>query len=122
MKMFGFGPEASRHVERHGSDFRLSRLGHTAGIHVACIYLGPGGLVGYHPAATYQLFAVIEGDGWVRADGSERIPIKVGQAAFWQPGERHEAGMDVGMTAIVVETDALGGDPTAIGPMPPTGD
>jgi hypothetical protein len=30
--------------------------------------------------------------------------------------------MDVGMTAIVVETDALGGDPTAIGPMPPTGD
>jgi quercetin dioxygenase-like cupin family protein len=122
MRTFGFGPEASRHVDHHGSDFRLSRLVHTAGIHVGCLYLGPGGLVGYHPAAAYQLFAVIEGDGWVRADSSERIPIRAGQAAFWEPGERHEAGTDVGMTAIVVETDALGGDPAAIGPMPPTGD
>jgi quercetin dioxygenase-like cupin family protein len=86
------------------------------------MYLGPGGLVGYHPAGTYQLFTVIEGDGWVRADGSERVPIGAGQAAFWQPGEGHEAGTDAGMTAIVVETDALGGDPAAIGPAPPTGD
>jgi hypothetical protein len=120
--MFSFGPEASRHVDRHGSDFRLSRLVHTSGIHVGCLYLGPGGLVGYHPAATYQLFAVIEGDGWVRGQGVERIPIRAGQAAFWEPGEGHEAGTDVGMTAIVVETDALGGDPAAIGPMPPTGE
>jgi hypothetical protein len=58
----------------------------------------------------------------VRADGSERIPIRAGQAAFWQPGERHEAGTDVGRTAIVVETEALGGDPMAISPAPPTGD
>jgi quercetin dioxygenase-like cupin family protein len=122
VRIFCFGPEAGRQVDRYGSDFRLSRLVHAEGIHVGCLYLGPGGLVGYHPAATYQLFAVIEGDGWVRADGSERIPIRAGQAAFWQPGERHEAGTDVGMTAIVVETDALGDDPTAIGPMPPTGE
>jgi hypothetical protein len=122
MRTFRFGPEASRHVDRHGSDFRLSRLAHVEGIHVGCLYLGPSGLVGYHPATTYQLFAVIEGDRWVRADGSERIPIRAGQAAFWQPGERHEAGTDAGMTAIVVETEALGGDPIAIGPAPPTGD
>jgi quercetin dioxygenase-like cupin family protein len=120
--MFSFGPEAGRHVDRHGSDFRLSRLAHAEGIHVGCLYLGPGGLVGYHPAATYQLFAVIEGDGWVRGEGAERVPIRAGQAAFWQPGECHEAGTDVGMTAIVVETEALGGDPMAIGPAPPTGD
>jgi quercetin dioxygenase-like cupin family protein len=86
------------------------------------MYLGPGGLVGYHPTATYQLFAVIEGDGWVRGEGAERVPIRAGQAAFWQPGERHEAGTDVGMTAIVVETEALGGAPMAIGLAPPTGD
>ena len=122
MRTFSFGPEAGRHVDRYGSDFRLSRLAHAEGIHVGCLYLGPGALVGYHPAATYQLFAVIEGDGWVRADGSERIPIRAGRAALWRPGERHEAGTDVGMTAIVVETEALGGDPAAIGPAPPTGD
>ena len=122
MRMFSFGPEAGRHVDRYGSNFRLSRLAHADGIHVGCLYLGPGGLVGYHPATTYQLFAVIEGDGWVRADGAERIPSRAGQAAFWEPGEHHEAGTDVGMTAIVIETDALGGDSTAIGPMPPTGE
>jgi hypothetical protein len=76
--------------------------------------------VGYHPAATYQLFAVIAEDGWVRGDGTERVAIRAGQAAFWEPGERHEAGTDAGMTAIVVETEALGGDSVAIGPMPPT--
>jgi quercetin dioxygenase-like cupin family protein len=102
MRTFRFGPEASRHVDRHGSDFRLSRLAHAEGIHVGCLYLGPSGLVGYHPATTYQLFAVVEGNGWVRADGSERIPIRAGQAALWAPGERHEAGTDVGMTALVL--------------------
>jgi quercetin dioxygenase-like cupin family protein len=119
MRTFSFGPEAGRYIDRYGSDFRLSRLAHAEGIHVACLYLGPGGSVGDHPAATYQLFAVIEGDGWVRGEGSERVPIRAGQAAFWQPGERHEAGTDVGMTALVVETDALGGDPAAIDPLPP---
>ena len=53
MRTFSFGPEAGRHVDRYGSDFHLSRLAHAEGIHVACMYLGPGGLVGYHPAATY---------------------------------------------------------------------
>jgi quercetin dioxygenase-like cupin family protein len=120
--MFSFGPEAGRQVDRHGSAFRLSRLAHAEGIHVGCLYLGPGGLVGYHPAATYQLLAVIEGDGWLRGEGAARVPIRAGQAAFWEPGEDHEAGTDVGMTAMVVETDTLGGDPMAIGPAPPTGD
>jgi quercetin dioxygenase-like cupin family protein len=120
--MFSFGPEAGRHVDHYGSDFHLSRLAHAEGIHVGCLYLEPGGLVGYHPAATYQLFAVIAGNGWVRGEGAERAPIRAGQAAFWEPGERHEAATDVGMTAIVVETQALGGDPMAIGPAPPTGD
>jgi hypothetical protein len=58
----------------------------------------------------------------VRGEGAERVPIRAGQAAFWEPGERHEAGTEVGMTAIVVETEALGGEPMAIGPMPPTGE
>src|SRR5437868_3705353 len=114
MRMFSFGREAGWHIARHGSAFRRSRLLDAEAIHVGCRYLGPGGLVGYHPASTCQLFAVIEGDGWVRGEGLERAPIRAGQAAFWEPDEHHEAGTDVGMTATVVETDALGGDSTAI--------
>lgn len=97
----------------------MSRLAHTEGIHVGCIRLGPGGLVRYHRASTYQLFAVVEGEGWVRGEGPERVPIRTGQATFWEPGESHESGTDTGMVALVVETDTLGGDPEAIGPVPP---
>jgi quercetin dioxygenase-like cupin family protein len=119
MRTFGFGPELGRRIDRYGSDFVISRLAHPAGVHVGCMHLGPGGLIGYHPAATYQLFAVIAGEGWVRGEGPDRVPIGAGQAAFWEPGEHHEAGTDTGMTAIVVEGDVLGGDPEAIGPAPP---
>lgn len=63
--------------------------------------------MGYHPAGTYQLFAVVDGDGWVRAEG-DRVAIRAGEAAFWEPGEEHGAGTDTGMVAIIVESDALG--------------
>lgn len=119
MRTFGFGPEQGRHISHYGSDFVMSRLAHPDGIHVGCMRLGPGGVVGYHRAATYQLFAVVEGEGWVRGEDPERVPIRAGQAAFWEPGEGHEAGTDSGMVAIVVEGDILGGDPGAIGPVPP---
>jgi quercetin dioxygenase-like cupin family protein len=80
--------------------------------------LGPGGVVGYHRAASHQLFAV-EGEGWVRGAGPDRIPIQAGQAALWESGEEHEAGTDTGMVAIVVEGDALASRPENIGPVPP---
>ncbi len=73
MKAFSFGPEHGRHIQRYGSNFVLSRLAHTAGIHVGCMRLGPGGRVGYHPASTYQLFAVVAGEGWVR--GAARLLV-----------------------------------------------
>lgn len=121
MRVFGFGPEEGRRIERHGSAFVQSRLARAAGAHVSCMHLAPGGRVGYHPAGTAQLFAVVAGDGWVRGEGPERVPMCTGQAVFWEAGERHEAGTENGMTAIVVEGDVLGGDPGAIGPLPSPG-
>lgn len=119
MRVFEYGPAKARRIERHGSEFVQSRLARSAGVHVSCMHLAPGGLVGYHPATTPQLFAVVAGDGWARGEGPERVALTAGQAVFWDAGERHEAGTDNGMTAIVVEGDALGGEPAAIGPLPP---
>jgi len=67
----------------------------------------PGGVIGEHPAATNQLFCVIEGRGWVRGEELQRTQIRAGQAAFWLRGEQHESGSESGMTALVVEGDAL---------------
>ena len=117
MRIFGFGPERGRRITHYGSDFVMSRLAHPENLHVGCMHLGPGGLVGYHPAGTYQLFIVVKGEGWVRGEGSEKVPIEAGQAAFWEPGEQHGVGTDSGMMAIVVETDLLSGNPEAIGPI-----
>ena len=43
-------------------------------------------------------------------------PTSTGRSAvYWQPGEWHETGSEAGLVAIVVEGDALGGEPGAIG-------
>ena len=117
MRTFSFGVEQGRRIDRFGGDFVISRLAHTEGIHVACLRLGPGGQVGYHQASSYQLFALVDGEGWVRGESPERRPIHAGEAALWAPKEWHAAGTDRGMTAIVVEGAVLGGDPGAIGPI-----
>ncbi len=119
MRIFEFGAEQGRRVTHHASDFTISRLAHTGGIHVGCMRLGPGGVVGHHQAANHQILAVVEGSGWTRGERAERTPIAAGQAVYWQPGEWHETGTDAGLAAIVVEGDVLGGESEAIGPAPP---
>jgi quercetin dioxygenase-like cupin family protein len=121
VRTFGFGADAGRHVDQHGSDFVISRLVHSDAVHIACMRLGPGGRVGYHPAATYQLFAIVEGEGWVRGETGDSVPVRTGQAAFWEPGERHAAGTDTGMVAMVVEGDVLAVRPEKLGPVGPPG-
>jgi quercetin dioxygenase-like cupin family protein len=86
----------------------MSPLVQADGIHVGYMHFEAGGRVGYHPASTHQLFAVVAGEGWVRAGEANRVALRAGQAAFWEPGEYHEAGTDTGMTVIVVEGNALG--------------
>jgi quercetin dioxygenase-like cupin family protein len=75
--------------------------------HVALIEIGPGGVVGRHPAASPQLFVVVRGDGWVSGADGEREEIVAGQAVLWEPGEEHESGSYAGMTALVVEAESL---------------
>jgi quercetin dioxygenase-like cupin family protein len=60
-----------------------------------------------HPAASDQLFVVVQGEGWASGgDGGEQA-IAAGTAVFWPAGEEHETRTDIGMTAIVVEANAI---------------
>lgn len=82
----------------------MSPLVRASDLHVGCMRLEPGGSVGYHQATTPQLFAVVEGSGWI-SSGEERLrePISSGGAVLWDEGEWHEVGSDDGLVAIVVE-------------------
>jgi len=75
--------------------------------HIGIMYIAPGGLVGYHQAVGDQLFMVVQGSGWVTSTDRQRTNISVCQAAFWDDGEWHESGSDVGMTAVVIEAESL---------------
>lgn len=95
-----------REVTAPGSvSARVRRL--AAQAHAVVIEIGPGGLVGRHPAAVAQLFVVVRGSGWVSgADGTREV-IAAGEAVLWKQGEEHESGSDEGMTALVVEAESL---------------
>jgi quercetin dioxygenase-like cupin family protein len=103
-----------RHVELSGEReidrfesvaARVRRLASEA--HVVVIEIGAGGRVGRHSAAIKQLFVVVRGDGWVAGADGERQVIGAGEAVVWERGEEHESGSDNGLTALVIETDAL---------------
>ncbi len=109
MRLYRFDPDVGRPIDRFGSAnavvSRIVRLATSAQIN--CITLGPEGAVGYHQAAAPQLFLVVQGEGWVRSEAPDRVPIRPGLAAFWEKGEWHETTTKVGLTAIVVEGESL---------------
>ncbi len=75
--------------------------------HVVVVDIGPGGVLGRHPATVAQLFVVVSGSGWVSGEDGERVEIAAGEAALWEAGEEHESGSDEGMTALVVESERV---------------
>jgi hypothetical protein len=42
-------------------------------IQIACMRIGPGGVIGAHPAVGPQLFLVVGGEGWVRVVGRRLV-------------------------------------------------
>ncbi len=117
-RTFRFDAELGRHVTQFGSDFVISRLFHSGDLHVGCMRLAPGGLIGMHPASTPQLLAIVEGEGWIRGERGPKTPITAHDAVYWEEGELHETGTDSGMVAIVIETRALR-EGSALGPVSP---
>ncbi|HZT66830.1 MAG TPA: GrpB family protein [Acidimicrobiales bacterium] len=103
MRIYRFDAEVSVPIDRFGSRFRIGPLTGPAEGSVHMIHLPPGGLIGRHPTVTRQLFAVVDGSGWVSGNDGERRPIATGYAAVWEPGEEHDAVSDGGLTAVCVE-------------------
>ena len=113
MDVFAFGRGRSRDLHEAGSsgvtlEPLTEPLARGAPVQAACFRLGPGGVIGRHPASVEQLLVVVEGSGWVSGADGERVAIRAGEAAFWEAGEEHETTSDDGMTAIVIEAPGLG--------------
>lgn len=121
MRLFSFEPNRGRPLTswvdaqgmKHRVDPKTSKVviapvfGSERASRFACFHIGPGGFIPRHPAVGPQLFAVVEGTGWVSGGDGRRIPIRAGQAAYWEDGEAHETGTEKGMRAIVVEGDSF---------------
>ncbi len=113
MRKFAFDERIGREITSFGSErvlfSRIALLSHPA--QISFIHIGAEGVIGYHQATIPQLFMVVAGQGWVRGQTEERLPISSGEAAFWEAGEWHETGTDSGLSAVVLEVEDQGFDP-----------
>ena len=105
MKIFRFDPEVGKEIEQFGSvKAIISKVVHLDDEAVVnCVYIRPNGKIGYHQAASQQLFLLVEGQGWIRSESDEKHTVQGGQAVFWEEGEWHESGTETGMTAVIIE-------------------
>lgn len=105
MEIYRFDPDAGSAIEQFGSvKAVIARILHLEDEAViSSIYLQPGGKIGYHQAASPQLFLLVQGEGWIRSTGEEKLAVREGQAIFWDQGEWHESGSENGMIAVIIE-------------------
>ena len=73
----------------------------------AVFRLAAGGRIVRHPATVPQILAVLEGNGDVSDSDGVAQPIGPGEAVFWEAGEEHETTSATGLTALILEGDAL---------------
>ena len=116
--MFRFDLAAGKSIAAYSSSgFSLSKIARLPEqSDIKCAYLSPKGIIGYHQNVQDQLFIVVQGEGWVRGESPEtQRAIRAGQAAFWEAGEWHESGTEIGMVVILIEGENI--DPAKT--MPP---
>ena len=77
-------PRSIEHYDSRNASITLLGRGDAQVIRVE---LGPGGVLGTHPASIAQLFVVVSGSGWVRAEGGEEVPAAAGSVVQWGAGE-----------------------------------
>jgi GrpB-like predicted nucleotidyltransferase (UPF0157 family) len=91
-------------IDQFGSDFRIGPLtGPDSRVRVQVMHLPADGLIGRHPTAIHQLFAVVVGEAEVSGTDGVFRTIGPGSAALWVPGEEHETRSAAGCTAICIE-------------------
>ena len=78
-----------------------------APLQAAVFRLAPGGCIVRHPATVPQILAALEGTGEVSGSDGVAQSIGPGEAVFWEAGEEHETTSAIGLTALILEGDAL---------------
>lgn len=108
MEFYKFNQASGKKITKFNSDFIMSRVIQTnKPTNIGCMHLDKNGIVGYHQAATSQLLLVLNGKGHVRNESDEYIEVEPGDAVFWRKDEWHETKTDLGLTAIVIESEEL---------------
>jgi len=107
VKIFAFEPtrELTRFDSRGATIGGVARA--SGAVRVSLLQLAADAVVGAHPAASPQLFLVVAGSGWTRSGEEPRSPVAAGEAALWDVDELHESGSEHGLTAVIVEADAI---------------
>jgi quercetin dioxygenase-like cupin family protein len=97
-----------RAVGRFGSQFfDVAEVAGEGHVTVVRVRLGPGGVIGRHPAAGRQLLVVIVGEASVTGGDGRVETVRPGQAVLWDSGEQHETRSAEGLLALVVEGDLV---------------
>ncbi|MFC0562354.1 cupin domain-containing protein [Halalkalibacter alkalisediminis] len=108
MKFYKFNKVSGKKISKFNSNFVMSRIVQTEKpTHVVCMYLEENGVIGFHQAVVPQLLLILTGEGYVRGDKEEYVKVQSGDAVFWEKGEWHETKTDIGLTAIVIESEEL---------------
>jgi hypothetical protein len=108
MEIFPFD-RGEKVIHRYGSEgVRATRIADGVGqVHLTCLAVEPGGVIGTHPATGAQLFLVIAGEGWAAGPDGEQVPITAGWGVRWDAGENHSSGTETGLTALAIEGATL---------------
>ena len=109
MEIFNFGKEVAQKINNYNSvsSFYSKFMKTESPTTIGFITIEQGGIVGYHKAPVPQLFLVVEGQGWVEGENKQRVTIKSGQGVFWNKGEGHISGSELGLTALVLQSEGL---------------
>lgn len=111
MRRFSFGGGTGTELTHHDSTsvewVPVVRKADPQSAAVDIMHIGPGGVLGRHPAGPPQLFLVVAGSGWVCTGDQKPEPIGSGEAVLWEPGEVHESGSHDGMTVVIVQLGGL---------------
>ncbi|WP_186579623.1 cupin [Aquibacillus kalidii] len=108
MEIYRFDKDSGVPVSKFNSNFTMARIMQTnKSAHIGCMYLEERGIIGYHQAVIPQLLLIMNGEGYVRGQQENYVKVQSGDAVFWNKGEWHETKTDNGLTAIVIESEAL---------------
>lgn len=106
MKIFQIESGNMYEIREHGSAnvFLSSVVDIDRSATIRWMHFDPRGSIGGHNLTSPQIFLVVEGEGWVKSNHPEPIPVRIGDGVFWDTGEWHEAGSESGMAVIFIES------------------